>query len=125
MSEQAVHRPGPFKLPNKTHKPHGRHRTNRQIHRESRGKTDAKGLSRKIKRSASRHERRANSKINRAVHRQHLLEQNRNLSRAPILATIISLSEQIDAARVVERLAGSDAEAEVVASERGNITYLK
>ena len=124
MTEQVPHRPGPFKLPNKAHKS-GRHRTNRQINRENRGRTDVKSISRRIKRSASRHERRNIKLLQRKVQRQAILEQNRNLSRAPYLVTVISFDEQLDAARVIERLGGADPEAQMSCSDQGNITYLK
>lgn len=121
---QQPHRPGPFKLPNKAHKA-GRHRTKGQIDRDTRGRKDAKSLTLRVRRDLNRNERRKALRSNLKQRRQHMVEQNRNLSRAPTLVTVLSFNPELDAARVVERLAGADSDAQIVASDRGNITYLQ
>uniref|UniRef100_A0A7E4VKB0 Pre-rRNA-processing protein TSR1 homolog n=1 Tax=Panagrellus redivivus TaxID=6233 RepID=A0A7E4VKB0_PANRE len=120
---QAAHRPGAFKLPNKQHKA-GRHRTKGQIDRENKGRQDAKSLSLRQKRSLSRNERRKVNRHERLVHRRRINDDFHNKERAPYLVTVISFSQELDAALIVERLASADPEASVLASERGNITYL-
>uniref|UniRef100_A0A914YDT3 Pre-rRNA-processing protein TSR1 homolog n=1 Tax=Panagrolaimus superbus TaxID=310955 RepID=A0A914YDT3_9BILA len=121
--QQQAHRPGPFKLPNKAHKA-GRHRTKGQVDRDCRGRKDVKTLSIRTRRDLNRTERRKALRSTLKNQRKKLVEQNRNLNRAPTLVTIISFNAELDAARVVEKLAACDPESQSVASERGNITYL-
>ncbi|KAJ3654814.1 hypothetical protein Zmor_013973 [Zophobas morio] len=119
------HRPGVFKQSNKSHK-HGRHRSKGSISSDAKGKFSVKTLSKKIKRSLNREERRHQALQIRQNKRTEVLNKKRSLGgldHAPFLVCLLPLNKAIDANEVLERLIKCDSEAVVNKSPTG-VTHI-
>lgn len=127
--QQAVHRPGPLKQQNKSHKK-GRHRSNREIHNENKGKVGVKTLSRKGGiRDLSREERRNREKQLRATKRQETLAIKRGLgseSTPPVLVFVYSRSGVYTLSKLFNLLKGctEDAVISTDTDRQSTIMYL-
>ena len=94
MGSQQVHRPGPLKQDNKRHK-FGRHRTNRSINTDNRGRKDDIKAITKRKDIIRRHDRRNQMKQIRHNRREETLLAKRGLgtdSLPPILVAVLDMN---------------------------------
>nr|XP_023024450.1 pre-rRNA-processing protein TSR1 homolog [Leptinotarsa decemlineata] len=120
-----VHRPGPFKQPNKSHK-HGRHRSKGSISIENKGKVSVKTLSKKIKQELNREQRRHRESQIRQNKRDEVLAKKRSLGGlecAPFLICVLPLNKTLDPTSAIEILSQCDEEA-VVSHAKEGVTHI-
>lgn len=91
---QQVHKPGPLKQQNKSHKT-GRHRSNRAIQTANKGQVDVKTLTKRKNRSLSRLERINLNKQRQKAKRDEAIADKRSIgvdAAPPILVVVLSYS---------------------------------
>ncbi|KAK9881798.1 hypothetical protein WA026_017313 [Henosepilachna vigintioctopunctata] len=123
--QQETHRPGACKQINKLHK-EGRHRSQRTLHKLSKGKESVKKISKKVKKELGREERRNQALQIRKNKREELLNKKRqigSLDLAPFLVCIVPLNKNHDPNTVLNLLMQCDSEATVKNSPQG-ITHI-
>jgi len=117
-----VHRPGPLKQQNKTHK-HGKHKSKGELDKATKGKVDIKNLSKRARKQASKLERRNLSLAARKAKRDEILWSKREVgsaTSAPHLIAVVSVAEDVDILAVSEALEGCDPEAAVTVNALGS-----
>ncbi|KAH3882716.1 pre-rRNA-processing protein TSR1 homolog [Dreissena polymorpha] len=118
-----VHRPGPLKQQNKTHK-HGKHRSKGQ--REELGRVNVKTLSRKALGVKRKNDRKQEAIHHRKVKREETFNKKRSVGAAgtfPHCALVVPLHADVDAAGLIQGLATCD-ETLQINSGKFNITHI-
>lgn len=103
-TDQERHRPGLLKQQNKAHK-HGRHRSKHAIQVAEKGRTSLKTVSKKFKRSISKHEKRSQMNQSRLKKRLEVLKNKRQLGDSktpPFLIAVIPLSFNTDLEKLMK-----------------------
>ncbi|XP_069471452.1 pre-rRNA-processing protein TSR1 homolog [Ambystoma mexicanum] len=108
--EQQPHRPGALKQQNKQHKS-GKHRSKGGLERESKGRVEAKLLSKKLKRDLKKLDRRHKASQLRRQRKDAVFMEKRNLGNKdgpPHLVVIVPLHARIDAQEALKLIQSQD-----------------
>ncbi|CRL07083.1 CLUMA_CG020082, isoform A [Clunio marinus] len=126
--EGTIHKAGALKQTNKSHK-HGKHRSNRQIDADNKGRVSLKVSTKNKSKTMRREDRRLQAIQIRKNKREEAMDKKRKLGglsgmSAPFLTCFVPLHEEIDVNSALAILESCDEDA-IIDKTNPKITYLK